>query len=53
MICPKCGTENKDNWPLYIDGEIKDGGCQDCWEDESDKMWWKMIKKIFKIHRRG
>jgi len=43
MKCPKCGKTNDDDWPLDIDGEIQDGGCQDCWEAEADKMWWKAV----------
>jgi len=42
-ICPKCEKENTDNWPLDIDGEIKEGGCQMCWEAECDKSWWEMV----------
>ena len=44
MICPKCGRENDDDWPLDIDGEIKEGGCQDCWEAACDKSWWEMVE---------
>ena len=40
MNCPKCGKENTDNWPLEINGEIVDGGCQECWEIEWDEKWW-------------
>ena len=38
--CPKCGKMNNDNWPLDIDDKIQYGGCQDCWETESDEGWW-------------
>jgi len=40
--CPKCGKLNDDDWPLEIDDEIVDGGCQDCWEADCDKSWWEM-----------
>jgi len=43
MTCPKCGTENTDDWPLEINGEIKGGGCQDCWEIECDNKWWLIM----------
>jgi hypothetical protein len=49
MKCPICGTENDYNWPLQVDGQIKDGGCQDCWEKQSDKEWWKMVVEIDKV----
>jgi len=39
--CPKCEKENEDDWPLMIDGEPKDGGCQECWEAECDEAWWE------------
>jgi len=43
MKCPRCGEENTDNWPLTIDGEVKDGGCQMCWEAECAKSWWEIM----------
>lgn len=43
MICPKCGKENDDNWPVIINDQIMDGGCQDCWEKECDQSWWKAV----------
>ena len=46
MKCPKCGVENDDNWPLEIDGEIKEGGCQDCWEAACSESWWEMVECI-------
>ena len=49
MKCPICGTENDYNWPLQVDGQIKTGGCQDCWEKQSDKGWWKLIVEIDKV----
>jgi hypothetical protein len=50
MKCPKCGETNSDNWPIEIDGIIKDGGCQECWENECNEKWWKAVtdEKIFK-----
>jgi len=45
MKCPRCGEENTANWPLIVGGELKDGGCQTCWEAECDKIWWETWKK--------
>jgi hypothetical protein len=47
-VCPRCGNENQDNWPLEIDGEIKDGGCQGCWEAECSRTWWE-AQPIFAV----
>jgi len=44
MKCPKCGTENKDDWPLEIGDEIVEGGCQECWETACSKSWWEMVE---------
>mgnify|MGYP001584046597 FL=1 len=46
--CPVCKKENDDNWPIEVkteDGmfEIRSGGCQDCWEEQCDKKWWKEV----------
>ncbi len=38
-----CGKENTDNWPITVKGEVKDGGCQECWEVEYDAKWWEYI----------
>lgn len=38
MTCPKCKTENTDNWP--------DGLCQECWEAECDRIWWDTVIAI-------
>ena len=46
MKCPKCEEFNDDNWPLDIDGEIKEGGCQMCWEEECGEKWWVMVCAI-------
>lgn len=46
MICPGCGKENDDGWPLEINGKIQDGGCQDCWEAVCDKRWRALIGVI-------
>lgn len=46
--CPRCGIKNDDDWPISIDGVVNSGGCQDCWEDESDRAWWKEIEKLAK-----
>lgn len=49
MICPLCGKENTDNWPVVVNGVIKQGGCQDCWEKQSDGDWWKAVVGVDKI----
>ena len=41
--CPKCGKINNDDWPLEVNGEIKDGGCQLCWESECSDEWWEIM----------
>ena len=41
--CPLCGGLNDDNWPLDVEGETKEGGCQNCWEAQADKTWWDQI----------
>lgn len=53
--CPKCGIENDDNWPLEIDGEILEGGCQDCWEAACDESWWDAVEVIadLRIQEKG
>lgn len=37
--CPRCGKLNTDNWPLTIGDEIKEGGCQECWEADCSDAW--------------
>ena len=41
MMCPVCNEENDDQLPR--------GLCQDCWEDEYDKLWWNEAAKMDKI----
>lgn len=43
-VCPKCGKQSDMNWPLEINGVIKDGGCQACWEAECSETWWAQFK---------
>ncbi len=43
LACPACGTPNNDDWPIEVDGKIVSGGCQECWEKQSDAAWWKMV----------
>lgn len=43
MICPHCGEENTDDWPLWVDGEVEHGGCQECWEADCAREWWKIM----------
>ncbi len=41
--CPNCGIWNADNWPITVNHEVVDGGCQNCWETEIDTKWWGYI----------
>ena len=47
--CPKCGIENNDNWPLEINSEILEGGCQDCWEEACSESWWEAVAALGKV----
>lgn len=40
--CPRCTRNTTDEltWPLTICGQIVDGGCQECWEDDCAQAWW-------------
>lgn len=41
--CPECGAardEGETGWPIYVGGVIRDGGCQACWEAQSDIQHW-------------
>jgi hypothetical protein len=49
MICPLCGKENTDNWPVTVEGIVKEGGCQDCWEKQSDDAWRKTMEILGEI----
>jgi hypothetical protein len=49
--CPICGEMNDDDWPLDIDGNIVDGGCQTCWEAESDLEYWNMVNALNNVLR--
>ena len=46
MICPRCGSENTDDWPVTVDGRVVNGGCQECWEDECEAEWWRLMVAI-------
>lgn len=46
VVCPICGKENSYNWPVELNGETKEGGCQDCWERQCGDEWWKTMKAI-------
>jgi hypothetical protein len=48
MICPICKTENEDDWPLEIDGKMAHGGCQNCWEEQCNKEWWREMQRTEK-----
>jgi len=47
--CPGCGKYNTDDWPIEVDGKIKDCGCQDCWEAQCDELWWEAVKTYGRI----
>ena len=49
MKCPICGKENDYDWPVYVNGTIHDGGCQECWEQQSDAEWWKTVRAMDNI----
>lgn len=41
-LCARCGEKEHDNWPNGNGGRL----CQECWEVESDAMWWAMLANI-------
>jgi len=49
MKCPKCGTENTDNWPIHVGDDIRDGGCQECWEKECDESWAQQVHALMLV----
>ena len=49
MICPKCKTENTDDWPIHVNGKVVEGGCQNCWEKESSAAWWIAVVQLDNI----
>lgn len=51
MNCPLCGKINNDNWPINVYGQIKYGGCQECWEKQADQVWWDTVRTIDNIER--
>lgn len=46
MECPICKKDNKDDWPVDVDGKIVGGGCQDCWETQCDSAFWEIWGKV-------
>jgi len=48
-VCPGCGKSNDNDWPLYIDGAIYRGGCQECWEIQCDENW-EEYKRVIDGH---
>jgi len=34
---------------VAVNGVVKQGGCQDCWEKQSDEEWWKRVATIDKL----
>lgn len=51
--CPACGEENTDSWPIHVNGEVVDGGCQKCWENDCDHLWWEQVRAIEVMHEKG
>ena len=51
-VCPECSIENADNWPINVDGEVKEGGCQECWEKDSDAQWWGQVRLLQGLYGR-
>jgi len=49
LNCPCCGKTNDDNWPLQIAGLIMEGGCQECWEIQCARSWWKAMVRIDEV----
>jgi hypothetical protein len=46
--CPRCNAriESYDlTWPIWIDGDVVDGGCQDCWETQCAGAWWEFVEQ--------
>ena len=46
MTCPVCGRENTDDWPLKVEQQVMEGGCQECWEAYSDHEWWEYGRQL-------
>jgi hypothetical protein len=42
ILCKDCGEATKDSIAEELDL------CQECWEDECDKDWWKEVKNLIK-----
>ena len=40
--CPRCARSviDETTWPLTIGGQIIEGGCQECWEEDCATAWW-------------
>lgn len=41
--CASCGAENDFNYALRIAGEIKTGGCLECFETMTTDLWWQQL----------
>jgi hypothetical protein len=39
--CTRC-PQPHDDWPSADGGML----CQECWEAESDAMWWAMVTQL-------
>ena len=45
MVCPCCKLDAPDDvrWPVEVDGDIIEGGCQTCWEAECSRTFWLAV----------
>lgn len=46
MKCIKCAEPTDITFPLTINGEIQDGGCTGCWEDECADLFWDTVDAL-------
>jgi len=48
-ICPSCGAENNDNFALRLAGQIKTGGCLECFENLTTDLWWQQLPDVHAV----
>lgn len=48
-ICPSCGAENEYGYALRIAGQIKTGGCLECFETMTTDLWWQSLDDVTAI----
>lgn len=51
VTCPIYGKKNDDNWLVLLDNVIIEGGCQDCFEVQSDNSWWEEMERVGRLFR--